>query len=585
MPRIEISIAIFRVRRAIRRVSPFGIGFSNRTGIGSGSMGKIGKGDPTRRPFSMRRGRGGRAISSAGNGTVVLAMQRSEGEKKEGYVGVAKRTPRPVEVPTGVWVVDPLCFSLSREVDREPVGPCHRTDRSTNHRSRRRILPYPLDWEILPPIEAANRTPHETKGGSIRPEEKQGKWDPLSKAWGLGFGRRGHRSACARARDERCASTQERMRGIASGWRRCTCTAASTWMLGNGPSTDCTSDPSTPWFGTILSDEYRRQLYFNYEKRIRKNSQPDKVYAYFASVVCEDGSQRMTFADLARSVLPVFQPTGSPGIKSGALPGEPVQGTPWCDTSDLLQTFDLDEDGLVSYPEYVVFLALYRMQRKECEAFFRTFDTDGDGKLSQDEFERMIENIMAAEKLDKKGYGLRTGMKAKGTNRSPQTALTKYVYREEEDPAGISLEQFKLFLQSLHDDITWAEFSHYDVARNGWICGQDFAKAMIAGADITSISKYLHRVREMPPHLQETRINFEQFYSFRILQEKLGESEQVSSMFANCNIEEFRNSTRACTLEDMPDGIIDIVFHLFDANRDGILCRREFEDVFAKKPT
>ena len=478
-----------------------------------------------------------------------------------------------------------LCFSLSREGEREPEGRCHRTDRSTNHRSRRRILPYPLDWEILPPIEAANRTPHETKGGSIRPEEKQGKWDPLSKAWGLGFGRRGHRSACARARDERCASTQERMRGIASGWRRCTCTAASTWMLGNGPSTDCTSDPSTPWFGTILSDEYRRQLYFNYEKRIRKNSQPDKVYAYFASVVCEDGSQRMTFADLARSVLPVFQPTGSPGIKSGALPGEPVQGTPWCDTSDLLQTFDLDEDGLVSYPEYVVFLALYRMQRKECEAFFRTFDTDGDGKLSPDEFERMIENIMAAEKLDKKGYGLRTGMKAKGTNRSPQTALTKYVYREEEDPAGISLEQFKLFLQSLHDDITWAEFSHYDVERNGWICGQDFAKAMIAGADITSISKYLHRVREMPPHLQETRINFEQFYSFRILQEKLGESEQVSSMFANCNIEEFRNSTRACTLEDMPDGIIDIVFHLFDANRDGILCRREFEDVFAKKPT
>eukprot|EP00963_Diacronema_lutheri_P007222 scaffold631_cov318-Pavlova_lutheri.AAC.12 len=302
----------------------------------------------------------------------------------------------------------------------------------------------------------------------------------------------------------------------------------TAWRWRTGDETHCKSMEEPRGFGKILPDDYRRQLYFNYEKRIRKNSAPDKVYAYFASVACEDGSHRMTFADLARSVLPVFQPTGSIGIKSGALPGEPIAGIPWCDASELIQTFDLDEDGLVSYPEYLVFLALYRMQRKECESFFRRFDADGDGKLSRDEFERMIENIMATEKLDKKGYGLRTGMKGKDNEEPPQTALTKYVYQEQEDPSGISLEQFKLFLQSLHDDIVWAEFSHYDVERNGWICGQDFAKAMIAGADVTSISKYLQRVREMPRQWLETRVNFEQFYSFRVLQEKLGESEQSS---------------------------------------------------------
>lgn len=359
----------------------------------------------------------------------------------------------------------------------------------------------------------------------------------------------------------------------------------TAWRWRTVGETHCKSMEEPRGFGKILPDDYRRQLYFNYEKRIRKNSAPDKVYAYFASVACEDGSHRMTFADLARSVLPVFQPTGSIGIKSGALPGEPIAGIPWCDASELIQTFDLDEDGLVSYPEYLVFLALYRMQRKECESFFRRFDADGDGKLSRDEFERMIENIMATEKLDKKGYGLRTGMKGKDNEEPPQTALTKYVYQEQEDPSGISLEQFKLFLQSLHDDIVWAEFSHYDVERKGWICGQDFAKAMIAGADVTSISKYLQRVREMPRQWLETRVNFEQFYSFRVLQEKLGESEQVSDLFADCNLREFRESTRACTLEDMPDNIIDIVFRLFDANRDGIICKEEFIDVFAKKPT
>lgn len=104
----------------------------------------------------------------------VLAMEGGGSEKKEGCGIAAKRTPRPVEVPTGAVVVAPLCFSLPREGEREPEGRCHRTDRSTNHRARGQILPYPLAWEIRLPIDPPTRR----KGGSIRPVKKRGNGIP-----------------------------------------------------------------------------------------------------------------------------------------------------------------------------------------------------------------------------------------------------------------------------------------------------------------------------------------------------------------------------------------------------------------------
>ena len=179
VPRIEISIAIFRMRMAIREVSfsgwdsppPIEPGFVR---VRLERMERKIRNDV---PFRCGRGPWRKSDFLCGERDPVLAMERSEGETKGGCVGVAKRMARPVEVPTGAGVVDPLCFSLSREVDREPVGPCHRTDRSTNHRSRRRILPYPLGWEIHPPPrrnEKGGRSDRRRSRGNGVPSRRRG---------------------------------------------------------------------------------------------------------------------------------------------------------------------------------------------------------------------------------------------------------------------------------------------------------------------------------------------------------------------------------------------------------------------------
>ncbi|KAL0311742.1 UNVERIFIED_CONTAM: Calcium uptake protein, mitochondrial [Sesamum radiatum] len=61
----------------------------------------------------------------------------------------------------------------------------------------------------------------------------------------------------------------------------------------------------------LFGEAYRRKVFFNYEKRIRMRSPPEKVFEYFASVRGNDGEVFMTPADLMRALVPVFPPSES----------------------------------------------------------------------------------------------------------------------------------------------------------------------------------------------------------------------------------------------------------------------------------
>ncbi|XLT01537.1 hypothetical protein HN51_050888 [Arachis hypogaea] len=77
-------------------------------------------------------------------------------------------------------------------------------------------------------------------------------------------------------------------------------------------------------------DSYRRRVFFNYEKRIRLQSPPEKVFEYFASIKTVNGEVYMTPVDLMRAVVPVFPPSESNRVREGFLRGEQVPGTLRC---------------------------------------------------------------------------------------------------------------------------------------------------------------------------------------------------------------------------------------------------------------
>jgi len=101
----------------------------------------------------------------------------------------------------------------------------------------------------------------------------------------------------------------------------------------------------------LFGDAYRRKVFFKYEKRIRMQSPPEKVFEYFASIRTPSGEVLMTPADLMRAVVPVFSPSESNRVRGGFLKGELVPGELHCAPSNFFMLFDMNNDGLISFSE------------------------------------------------------------------------------------------------------------------------------------------------------------------------------------------------------------------------------------------
>uniref|UniRef100_A0A2N9IAQ1 EF-hand domain-containing protein n=1 Tax=Fagus sylvatica TaxID=28930 RepID=A0A2N9IAQ1_FAGSY len=113
--------------------------------------------------------------------------------------------------------------------------------------------------------------------------------------------------------------------------------------------------PSTSSFRKVAllksPNAYRRKVFFNYEKRMRLRSPPEKVFEYFASFRSPDGELLMKPGDLMRAVVPVFPPSESNLVRDGHLRGERNPGELHCAPSDFFMLFDVNSDGLISFKE------------------------------------------------------------------------------------------------------------------------------------------------------------------------------------------------------------------------------------------
>jgi hypothetical protein len=101
----------------------------------------------------------------------------------------------------------------------------------------------------------------------------------------------------------------------------------------------------------LFADSFRRRVFFNYEKRIRLLSPPEKIFEYFASVRNPEGEVYMLPADLMRAVVPVFPPSESTAVREGRLRGERSPGELHCAPSEFFMMFDTNSDGLISFAE------------------------------------------------------------------------------------------------------------------------------------------------------------------------------------------------------------------------------------------
>lgn len=337
----------------------------------------------------------------------------------------------------------------------------------------------------------------------------------------------------------------------------------------------------------ILRDSYRRRLFFNYERRLRMRSSPEKVFEYFASVRTPDGELFMTPADLVRAIVPVFPPLDSNIVRYGSLGGEQSPGELPCPQSELFMRFDTNGDGRISFPEYLFFVTLLSLPESDILAAIKMFDRDRNGEIKKEEFKKVM-GLLRANNRQGAAHrdGLRSGFKAGDS--VDNGGLVEYLFGK--DGKGcLQLTNFAEFVRDLHKEITRLEFLHYDHRERGTISARDFALSMVGAADLTRVNQYLSRVDDLSkdPRFSNIHITHEEFESFAELRKKLqplylaiSSYGQVYGLLTQSDFQ--RAASHVCDV-NITDNMVDIIFYIFDTNKDGSLSTDEFLAVLERR--
>ncbi|KAL9376191.1 hypothetical protein Peur_030311 [Populus x canadensis] len=337
----------------------------------------------------------------------------------------------------------------------------------------------------------------------------------------------------------------------------------------------------------IFGDAFRRKIFFNYEKRIRLRSPPEKVFEYFASLRSPDGEVLMTPEDLMRAVVPVFPPSESHLVRDGYLKGERNPGELRCTSSEFFMLFDVNNDGLISFKEYIFFATLLSIPESSFSVAFRMFDFNNNGEIDKGEFKKVMalmraQNRQGAVHRD----GLRPGLKVHGSVENG--GLVEHFFGKD-GKASLRHDKFVQFMRDLNNEILRLEFAHYDYKLRGTISAKDFALSMVASADMSHLGRLLDRVDELndQANLGGLRITLEEFKSFAELRKKLLPFSLALFSYGKVNgllmREDFQRAASHVCGVSLSDNVVEIIFHLFDSNHDGSLSADEFVSVLHRR--
>ncbi|KAK2979445.1 hypothetical protein RJ640_015074 [Escallonia rubra] len=327
-----------------------------------------------------------------------------------------------------------------------------------------------------------------------------------------------------------------------------------------------------------------------------------KVFEYFASLQTTRGEILMTPADLMRAVVPVFPPSESHLVRDGYLRGERSPGELRCAHSEFFMLFDVNNDGLISFKEYIFFVTLLSIPESSFSVAFKMFDINNnshtsysanlavlsiDREIDREEFKKVMA-LMRAQ--NRQGFvhrdGLRAGIRVGSSVENG--GLVEYFFGKDGNEC-LQHDKFVQFLRELHDEMIRLEFSHYDYKLRGTISAKDFALSMVASTDIRHLNKMLDRVDDFnhEPHLNDIRITFEEFKNFAELRKRLQPFSlalcsygQVNGLLTRQDFQ--RAASQVCGIS-LTDNVVEIIFHLYDVDRDGRLCSEEFLRVLKNR--
>ncbi|KAI9090447.1 hypothetical protein DFS34DRAFT_697891 [Phlyctochytrium arcticum] len=309
-------------------------------------------------------------------------------------------------------------------------------------------------------------------------------------------------------------------------------------------------------------DNWKRDRIGQYENRLRAFSHPWKVFHYFASVR-KQGDPYMTTQDFIRALIPYRTYHSEESEKRRVESAEAF-----------FALADTNGDGLISFSEYMIFLCLLGTPEFHWKISFKLFDVNGDGTVSKDEFEKIM--LHHATGL---GAGSRLGSQERNKVDIAHSGIYHLFFGEKGERSMV-YDEFIDFMRRLHLEVLKLEFYRFDVEPNTQsISMRDFALSLINYAPPLQLKKLIERADSLPNY--QERITFQQFYDFdQMIKTRLHDLglayKLSSSMEQGLDRKDFKRVVKAVTKTDLTDGQIDVIYEMFDINKDGYLNVDEF---------
>eukprot|EP01111_Echinosteliopsis_oligospora_P004904 TRINITY_DN1801_c0_g1_i1.p1 TRINITY_DN1801_c0_g1~~TRINITY_DN1801_c0_g1_i1.p1 ORF type:complete len:426 (+),score=105.56 TRINITY_DN1801_c0_g1_i1:78-1280(+) len=324
---------------------------------------------------------------------------------------------------------------------------------------------------------------------------------------------------------------------------------------------------------TALAEEqstwasFKSKIMTNYENRIREYSTPEKIFFTFASVK-KDGHNYMTIDDFIRALVPhqfVFKEGTNKPLKRG--------------TATLPAAFkiaDQNQDGLISYEEYLFFISLLSIPEDSFKVAFKMIDEDGSGTLDLNEFTKMMSFLKQASPSGQK-------IKPDVKDTMAQGWLDHYFTGGK----NLTLDKFAGFLTQLKKDVLQMEFDLYSQG-NKFVSQRDFGILLASYANAQNFSDFIDRAGKFNPQ-PDAAYSFDQFANFNKLLEHLDQIEVAMKLYQMngraFRKEDFQRLAKIICNTDLNPKVLETIVSIFDKNNDGTLEIDEFVTVLKRRAT
>ncbi|XP_067948189.1 calcium uptake protein 3, mitochondrial-like [Watersipora subatra] len=325
----------------------------------------------------------------------------------------------------------------------------------------------------------------------------------------------------------------------------------------------------------------------------------------FASVLY-DGEVYMTPQDFLQSVTQEGARARKYRIAvDDAIVKRWLKQTPVRCSGDARLFRSLNEQGLISYVEYLFLLCILTEAKSGFEIAFNMFDIDGNQRVDVDEFKVLtmlfsetkrpkptsvkdqlsLSDVKPVNSIPTTREEIKVLKESERVKRVPVTTLLVHLFGDK-GKSVLKYEDFAKFTQNLQEEVLDMEFQQYAKGQKT-ISEEDFARVLLRYTNLSdaSIDEYLMRVTDRI--VEAKGIDFDDFKKFFLF---LNHMDDFTLMMRLYNLtdqpiskEEFRRAVSICGGVDMSAFVVDAVYTIFDVDGDGHLSTEEFVSIMKSR--